>query len=464
MRGLLLNGERKSVEPMASRLPDGNVQAMQQFIGQSPWDWSPIWERLGRRMTAELEPESAWVIDDTGFPKQGDHSVAVERQYSGTLGKTGNCQVAVSLHHVGAQGSAALNWRLYLPEAWIGDQERRAEAGIPKEVEFQKKWQLALEMIDEVRGWGLADRMVVADAGYGDATEFRDGLEARKLPYVVGVSSQVGVWAKPPKIHIPEYSGRGQPATRYQYAKQRPSSVRDVALHAKGWKKIRWREGSKGWLESRFLAVRVQPSHGFVDGEPPHKEVWLLVQWPEEEKEPTRYFLCDLPPTTTLRRLVRAAKSRWKIEQDYLQLKDELGLDHYEGRNWAGWHHHVSMVMMAHAFLTLERQSGWPSRDGGGQQVTCRIALVSRGCFLSSSMALAVGIIDKVISRRSASRRTSSITGNAPVPVPITKRRQSQGICSATETGVCPNSSRNFFDGFFFRFRTEPRSITTSCS
>src|ERR1035441_971781 len=260
VRGLLLDGERKSVEPMASRLPDGNVQAMQQFVGQSPWDWHPIWERLGRRMTAELEPESAWVIDDTGFPKQGDHSVGVERQYSGTLGKTGNCQVAVSLHHVGAQGSAALKWRL------------------------------ALEMIDEVRGWGLADRIVVADAGYGDATEFRDGLEARKLPYVVGVSSQVGVWAKPPKIHIPEYGGRGQPATRYQYGKQRPSSVRDVALHTKGWKKIRWREGSKGWLESRFLAVRVQPSHGFVDGEAPHKEVWLLVQWPEEEKEPTRWL------------------------------------------------------------------------------------------------------------------------------------------------------------------------------
>ena len=287
VRGLLLDGERKSVEPMASRLPDGNVQAMQQFVGQSPWDWQPIWERLGRRMTAELEPESAWAIDDTGFPKQGDHSVGVERQYSGTLGKTGNCQVAVSLHHVGAQGSAALDWRLYLPESWTGDQERRAEAGIPDEVEFRKKWQLALEMIDEVRGWGLADRTVVADAGYGDATEFRDALEARKLPYTVGVSSQVGVWDKPPKIHIPEYSGRGQPATRYQYGKQRPSSVRDLALHAKGWKKIRWREGSKGWLESRFLAVRVQPSHGFVDGEPPHKEVWLLVQWPEEEKEPT---------------------------------------------------------------------------------------------------------------------------------------------------------------------------------
>ena len=164
VRGLLLDGERKSVEPMASRLPDGNVQAMQQFVGQSPWDWKPIWERLGRRMTAELEPESAWVIDDTGFPKQGDHSVGVERQYSGTLGKTGNCQVAVSLHHVGAQGSAVLNWRLYLPESWTKDRERRAEAGIPDEIEFQKKWQLALEMVDEVRDWGLADRIVTSAA------------------------------------------------------------------------------------------------------------------------------------------------------------------------------------------------------------------------------------------------------------------------------------------------------------
>jgi len=246
VRGLLLDGERKSVEPMASRLPDGNVQAMQQFVGQSPWDWRPVWERLGRRMTTELEPESAWVIDDTGFPKQGDHSVGVERQYSGTLGKTGNCQVAVSLHHVGAQGSAALNWRLYLPESWTKDRERRAEAGIPDEVAFQKKWQLALKMIDEVRDWGLADRVVVADAGYGDATEFRDGLEVRQLSYAVGVSSQLGVWAKPPKIHIPQHSGRGQPATRYPYGKQRPSSVRDLAFPRQGLEEDPLARGIKG--------------------------------------------------------------------------------------------------------------------------------------------------------------------------------------------------------------------------
>lgn len=181
VRGLLLDGERKSIEPLARRLPEGNVQAMQQFIGQSPWDWNPVWEKLGRRMTAELEPTPAWVIDDTGFPKQGTHSVGVERQYSGTLGKTGNCQVAVSVHHVGEQGSAPLGWRLYLPESWANDAARRKEAGIPEEVVFRKKWELALEIIDQIRAWGIADQVVLADAGYGDATEFREELERREL-------------------------------------------------------------------------------------------------------------------------------------------------------------------------------------------------------------------------------------------------------------------------------------------
>jgi SRSO17 transposase len=354
VRGLLLDGERKSIEPMAARMPEGNVQAMQQFVGQSPWEWEPIWERLGKRMTAELEPDPIWVVDDTGFPKKGEHSVGVERQYSGTLGKTGNCQVAVSLHHVGEQGSSVLGWRLYLPESWARNKDRRKAAGVPDEVVFKTKWELAIDIIDQARGWDLPDRIVVADAGYGEATEFREALEKRSLRYITGISGQVGVWAKPPKITVPQYSGRGQPPSRYSYGSQKPTNVRDLALKAKGWKNIRWREGSKGWLESRFMAVRVQPSHGYVDGEPPHKEVWLLVEWPEDEKEPTKYFLCDLPEAYTLRRLARLAKARWKIEQDYQQLKEELGLDHYEGRYWIGWHHHVTMVMLAQAFLTLE--------------------------------------------------------------------------------------------------------------
>ncbi len=211
VRGLLLNGERKSIGPLAQRLPEGNVQAMQQFIGQSPRDWNPVWEKLGKRMTAELEPDPAWVIDDTGFPKQGTHSVGVERQYWGRLGKTGNCQVAVSVHHVGEQGNVPLGWRLYLPESWANDAERRKEAGIPEEIVFRKKWELALEIIDQIRTWGVPDQVVLADAGYGDATELREGLEQRGLAYAVGITPQVGVWLKPPKLIVPAAKPMGRP-------------------------------------------------------------------------------------------------------------------------------------------------------------------------------------------------------------------------------------------------------------
>ncbi len=352
VRGLLLDGERKSIEPMSARLPEGNAQAMQQLIGQSPWLWTPVWQRLAQRMSAELTPEPVWVIDDTGFPKQGRHSVGVARQYSGTLGKTANCQVAVSLHQVAGEEGTILDWRLYLPESWTQDAQRRTEARIPAEVKFRTKWQLALELIDEARTWGLRCGVVLADAGYGEATEFRQGLEDRHLPYAVGIPSTVRVWTKPPRVR--KTRGRGRRPQVYQYGEQRPGAVREVAEKARGWKQVRWREGTKGWLESRFYAARVQPAHGFDDGDPPHREVWLLVEWPPGEKEPTKYFLCDLPKTYSLRRLVRVAKSRWKIEQDYQQLKEELGLDHYEGRNWTGWHHHVTLVMLAHAFLTLE--------------------------------------------------------------------------------------------------------------
>ena len=352
VRGLLLDGERKSIEPLAARLPEGNVQALQQLIGQSPWPWVPVWQRLAQRMTAELTPDPVWIIDDTGFPKQGRHSVGVARQYSGTLGKTANCQVAVSLHQVGAEESALLNWRLYLPESWTQDAERRTAAGIPPEVKFQTKWQLALGMIDEARAWGLRGGVVLADAAYGEVTEFRQGLEARHRPYALGIPSTVRVWTKPPRVQ--KAPGRRRRPTVYQYGEQRPGAVQEVAQKARGWKRVRWREGTKGWRESRFYAARVQPAHGFDEGDPPHPEVWLLVEGPPGEKEPTKYFLCGLPENYTLRRLVRIVKSRWKIEQDYQQLKEELGLDHYEGRHWMGWHHHVTLVMLAHAFLTLE--------------------------------------------------------------------------------------------------------------
>ena len=236
-----------------------------------------------------------WVIDDTGFPKQGHHSVGVARQYSGTLGKTANCQVAVSLHQAGGEESTILGWRLYLPESWTQDAQRRAEAGIPAEVKFQTKWQLALELIDAAQAWGLRCGVVLADSAYGEVTEFREGLAARQLPYAVGIPSTLGVWTRPPRLHKLKARGRGRPPSVYHYGEQRPCAVREVAEKARGWKHVRWREGTKGWLQSRFYACRVQPSHGFHEGQPPHPEVWLLVEWPPGEKEPTKYFLCDLP-------------------------------------------------------------------------------------------------------------------------------------------------------------------------
>ena len=291
VRGLLLDGERKSIEPMARRLPDGNEQAMQQFVGQSPWRWEPVWERLARRMVRELEPEAVWAIDDTGFPKQGMHSVGVARQYSGTLGKTANCQVAVSLHEVCARGAAVLSWRLYLPESWSTDPPRRAAAGIPEQVKFRRKWELALELIDQAREWGLAARIVVADAGYGNVTAFGEGLEQRNLPYAVGVQSNTGVWLTPPRPRQLTPQPTGRPSSVLHYSTQRPVSVKEAAQQAAGWKKVRWREGSRGWLESRFWAGRVRAAHGFHEGRAPGKEVWLLVEWPDQSPEPGKYCL-----------------------------------------------------------------------------------------------------------------------------------------------------------------------------
>ena len=294
------------------------------------------------------------MIDDTGFPKQGSHSGGVERQYSGTLGKTANCQVAGSLHEVCTEGATVLSWRLYLPESWAEHGKRRAEAGIPEDVKFRKKLELALEMIDQARDWNLAERIIVADAGYGDATAFREELEKRKLRYAVGVQSNTGVWVEPPHPRQLKAKPTGRPPSALHYGKQRPVSVKQAAQQAAGWKKVRWPEGSKGWLESRFWAGWVQASHGFHEGREPGKEVWLLVEWPAKTAEPSRYFFCDLPAHYTLRQLIQVAKARWKIEQDYQQLKEELGLDHYEGRSWSGWHHHVTLVMLAQSFLTLE--------------------------------------------------------------------------------------------------------------
>jgi SRSO17 transposase len=355
-RGLLLDGERKSVGAMVPRLPEGEEQALQQFVSQSPWPWEPVWEKLAATACAQ-KGEVFWVLDDTSFPKKGEHSVGVQRQYCGALGKLANCQVAVSLHPAGPTGSQSLAWRLYLPESGTEDQPRRQRVGIPPEVVFHKKWELALDLLDQARAWGVPDRLVLADADYGDRGEFRTGLEQRGLSYAVGITSQLVVWAQPPRPRVPRRRGPGPAPRRLSYGEQTPQSVKVVAQqHAHQFRKVTWREGTKGAMSSRFWAGRVQTAHHWQFGQLPGKNIWLLIEWPAGEPEPTQYFLCDLPGQPSVRRLVRVAKSRHWIEQDYQQMKEELGLDHFEGRSWRGWHHHVTLVMLAHAFLQRERR------------------------------------------------------------------------------------------------------------
>jgi SRSO17 transposase len=361
LRGLLVDGERKSIEPMASRVPDGDVQALQQFVNQSPWSSEKVRASLARKVEHEFVPEAYWTIDDVSFPKQGQHSVGVARQYCGALGKTANCQVAVTLDLGTEESSTPLDWALYLPEKWVQDPVRRKEAGVPEEITFKTKPELALDLIDEVKAWGLQDRLVLTDSGYGDVYEFRQGLRNRGLNYVVQVSGGLMAWTEDPHPAEPPMKRGGKIPRKRFYANDfpPPRSLCQIAkdLPSQSWKKVTWREGTKGPLSSRFARVIVWMANGLVQGktmEEPSEE--LLIEWPEGDKEPWKFWLSSLPPhRTSFRGLVRKAKGRFRIEQDYEEMKGELGLDHFEGRSWQGWHHHVTLVTLAYAFLTLEK-------------------------------------------------------------------------------------------------------------
>ena len=363
IRGLLMDGERKSIEPMANRLPDGNAQALQQFVNQSPWPTEQVRASLARKMEGEFVPEAYWLIDEVSFPKQGKHSVGVARQYCGALGKTANCQVAVTLDLGTEESSTPLDWALYLPEQWIKDKARRKKAGIPEAVTFKSKPELALDLIDEARNWGLSDRLVLADSAYGDGYEFRQGLRDRTLHYVVQVSGDMTAWTEDPHPAEPPMKRGGTvPRTRL-YAKELPPvrSLREIAndLPSSRWKNITWREGIKGPLSSRFARVMVWMANGLVQGktmEVPREE--LLIEWPSAHETPLKFWLSSLPPRrTSFRSLTRKAKGRFRIEQDYQEMKGEVGLDHFEGRSWQGWHHHVTLVTLAYAFLVMERMA-----------------------------------------------------------------------------------------------------------
>jgi len=369
VQGLLLEGGRKNAASIATRY-GGDVQALQQFISQSPWDWLTIRKSLACRMMAAASPRGAWIVDDTGFPKKGKHSVGVARQYSGTLGKVGNCQVAVSLNYATDDGCFPVNFQLYLPKAWSEDAERRQKAGVPPDITFRPKWRIALELLDQAREWGLSAEVVTGDGGYGVATEFRRELESREHRYVLGITKDTTVWTEPPVIKPPGRRRR----RKGDRTLPKPFQVLEVArlLFENAWRNITWREGTKGPLRSRFAAVRVQPAIGYFKGEATEPVCWLLMEWPLSELEPSRYWFSNLPETTTLRELVYWAKIRYFIEQNYQQLKDELGLDHFEGRSWTGWQHHVTLTMMAFDFLVLEgfraKKNFWvdpPTRQEG---------------------------------------------------------------------------------------------------
>jgi SRSO17 transposase len=362
LRGLMLDGRRKSVEPMAVRLGEVHYQALHHFVAASPWDWRPVRRRLAEVMVAALAP-TAWAVDDTGFPKDGDCSVGVQRQYCGTLGKTANCQLGVSVSAVTEQASCPLDWRLFVPESWDDPAmaERRAACHVPARVRHRPKWQLVLDMVDELEGWGLAPPVLVADAGYGDAGEFRQGLEDRELGYVVQVKADTSAYPEQTRPERLPYRGRGQPSKpRYR---QPRASVKQLVLQAgpPACIELVWRRGSKGLQRSRFVALRVRPA-----GVSPRRRAsrtadrelpvcWLLAEWPVGQPEPVKYWLSNLPEDTPIVELVRLGKLRWRIEQDYRELKGALGLDHFEGRSFGGWHHHVTLVSVAHGFLTLER-------------------------------------------------------------------------------------------------------------
>ena len=375
-KGLLLPGERKSIEPMAARLDPANIQPMRQslhhLVAKAPWSDEVLLEQVRNYVLPTMQkqgPVVAWIVDDTGFPKKGKHSVGVTRQYCGQVGKQENCRVAVSLSVATWSSSLPIEYRLYLPKEWAEDAERREKTEVPAEVEFQTKPDIALEQIRAAVAANMDRGVVLTDAAYGINTEFRDGLTKLSLQYVVGVQSSVTVW-EPGKQPLPAKPRRkmGRPPRLLQRTTDhQPVSVKQLAtsLPSTAFRKIIWREGTDRKLQSRFAAVRVRPAHRDYEKAEPRQEEWLLIEWPRGEKEPIKYWISTLPPTTKLKDLIKTAKHRWIIERDYQELKQELGLGHFEGRNWRGFHHHATLCIAAYGFLTAERNRFSPSARTG---------------------------------------------------------------------------------------------------
>lgn len=372
VRGLIEDGRRKSLQPTLFRLGesmpgrvDAAYQSVQQFLADSPWDPTVLLRSAAERVAPRLEVE-AWVVDDTGFRKDGKHSPGVKRQYSGTLGKVGNCQIGVSVHAAGLAGTIPLGWRLYLPQEWCDDETRRRKAKIPTSVVFATKPALAAELVRVARSWDVPQAPLLADQAYGDDTVFRETLDGSGQSYVVSVSPQIGVYDPQTVFAVPERSSTRGRAPSVARADRPPQSVSAIAdtLPADHYHQVACRTRPDGSVESsRFAFLRVRPAHAILRHRKTPRPEWLVIEWPEHQTTPSNYWLSNLSAATIPEQLARLARRRWTIELDYRQLKGELGLDHYEGRSWIGWHHHCALVTCAHAFLTEERLRPRPERQ-----------------------------------------------------------------------------------------------------
>ena len=418
-RGLMLPIARKSVEPLAACSDPLHVaakhQSLHHFVANSPWSDAAVMGRVRDWVMPTLGLDSGcyWIIDDTGYPKKGKHSVGVARQYCGQLGKQDNCQVAVSLSLASEQGSIPIAYQLYLPKDWADDAERREAAGVPENIVFATKPEIALEQMRQAKLAGVPMGVALADAGYGDETAFRDGITELGMLYVVGIRPATTVWAPgtaplPPK----PWAGRGIRPTRLRREPgNAPVAAKTLAtaLPQQAWRTVTWREGSNAGLSSRFAAVRVRPAHRDYLRPEMRPEEWLLIEWPEGEPEPTKYFLSTAPDEATLEQLVFVTKMRWRIERDYQELKQEFGLSHYEGRGWQGFHHHATLCIAAYGFLVARRLGNGGSKKNCARPETSPLPAdyVPRGN--RTSAAACAGLhSNAAISHRASDRQRAS--------------------------------------------------------
>jgi len=358
-RALMMDGARKSLEPMVTRMGGTSVEyeALQHFLADSPWDPAVLDRAVAERVCAVIEPV-AWVIDDTGVPKYGKHSPGVKRQYSGTLGKVGSCQIAVSLHAVSTRGTVPLGFRLYVPEDWCADPVRRKEAKIPASVEFATKPTIAAELVARAAAWKIRRAPVLGDQAYGNDAKLRTRLHADGIDYVLSIAPECAVFDPGTPFTVPERKpGSRGPAPSALATDTKPRSITALLtdLDPDAFQTVAFRDINGGQLVSRFAFVRVIAAHPVTRDRQAPREEWLIIEWPDGHQTPSDYWISNLPADTEPEQLARLARLRWMIELDYKQLKGELGLDHYEGRSYCGFHHHCTLVTAAHGFLTLER-------------------------------------------------------------------------------------------------------------